>query len=367
MIKQIISSRFSISLGICFILVVAVFFVGDITKKDRAGKPTIPTAFSQEWITQVTESPVPSITSTIFAPTIENQSSPVPSASMKSACANIWGIEPPAEIPDWLGTPQNAEGLNTEIKYFILAGKLISTGIVSASECPEGGLSLDGSATTCGMEKAYPQVVEWQNQFDQDIFNAAQENQIPAQIIKRLFAQETQFWPPTSFSPPAYGLGNVTSPGVEPLFTWYDDLYQKTCSEVFSHSCDEPYHALSLEQQQLLRGFFISQNLHAHCPTCLHGIDLEKTGKSIDYFAKLIVANCHQVDLILTNHGYSVATLSYEDAWKLTLANYTIGTGCIMNAIDDMDPTRWFSWEYFTSQLTPGCSVDTYLNHITGK
>ena len=359
--------RIIIIIGICCILLFILYTIGAASRKNLAVELQVKTAYSSFSETPLFASPSAASTGTIFQLPINSQPTPNANVSLPSVCANIWGIEPPAELPAWLGTPQNVSGLHTEIKYFILAGKLISTGIVNAADCPSRGISIDGVATTCGMEKAFPQVVYWQNQFDQEILTAAQKNEIPAQVMKRLFAQETQFWPPTSLSPPAYGVGNVTSPGIEPLFTWYGDIYQNTCRAIFSHTCEEPYHALSLENQQLLRGFFISQNLHAYCPTCPNHVDIEKIKSSIDFFAKLLVANCHQADLILVNHGYSPSEFSYKDAWRLTLANYTIGAGCVTNALEDMDRGKSFSWGYFISQLNPGCSVDIYVNNITGR
>jgi len=284
-----------------------------------------------------------------------------------SICGEAWRIKIPEEVPVWLTTPAEAAGLHTEVKYTLLAGELIFHGMVEARDCADGGLTPDGAANTCGMETAYPEVVSWQNQFDEEILKAGVENQIPAQLIKRIFAQETQFWPPNNLAPSTYGIGNVTSPGIEPLFMWYDGIYQDTCRAVFSTSCGVSYHALPLKDQQLLRGYLISQYLHAYCPTCPYGLDVDKIKASIDYFAKLIVANCHQVDLILNNHGYATSTLSYEDAWRVTIANYTIGAGCVINAIGQMDTGRDFSWEYFREKLSPDCQVDIYVNRITGE
>jgi hypothetical protein len=299
-------------------------------------------------------------------PTTETQETGiVPAISVPSICGQAWGIETPTILPKWLETPSNTDGLYTEIKYVYLAGELITHGFVNAEDCPNGGLTPDGVSNTCGMEKAINEVVFWQNRFNQEILTAAQNNQIPAQIIKRLFAHETQFWPPTDLAPRAYGLGNVTSPGIEPLFLWYDDIYQNTCRDFFSQPCPQPYSSLDLADQQNLRGFFISQNIHAYCATCPNGIDLEKTKNSINYFSKLLVANCHQVDLILNNYGFSTQTLAYEDAWRLTLTNHTFGAGCVISGLERMDKSKDFSWESFTKQIDTNCSATQYINSIT--
>jgi hypothetical protein len=312
---------------------------------------------------------VPASTSSLDPdPTLDDDPSVTPSPTIQPSpniCDRLWGLPSPATPPAWLSTPSSVEGLATNVKYVYLAGELITHGFVNAADCPDGGLSQDGVSNTCGMEKAFSQVVAWQNQFDQDILTAALENQIPAQLLKRLFAQETQFWPPTDFAPPAYGIGNVTSPGIEPLFMWYYDVYQDTCQELFSYPCSQAYSSLTLADQQKLRGFFISQKIHAYCSTCSNGIDLDKTKQSIDYFAKLVVANCHQVDLNLWNFGIPPESIPYEDAWRLTITNYTVGTGCVMNGLEHLDRTQDFSWDSFTSTIDPDCDVNLYLNKIT--
>ncbi len=289
-----------------------------------------------------------------------------PAASFPTICAQAWKIETPDVLPQWLQTPGDADGLNTDNKYVYLARNLIVHGLVNADDCPGGGLTSDGAASnTCGMEKALTEVVYWQNRFNQEILTAALKNQIPAQILKRLFAQETQFWPPTEMAPRAYGLGNVTSPGIDPLFLWYDDIYQNTCRELIPQSCSLPYSSQSLANQQSLRGFFISQNIHAYCPTCSNGIDLEKTNGSIDYFAKLLVANCHQVDSTLKNYGFVPQSLSYEDAWRLTLANYACGAGFVESGLMEMDKSRDFTWELFSSINASGCNLTQSIDNIT--
>ena len=282
-------------------------------------------------------------------------------------CAEAWDIEISEPLPEWLQTPASAEGLHTEVKFYLLAGQLISRQIVDATSCIDGGLTTDGTANTCGMEKAYDQVIAWQNQFDAAIYQAALDNLTPAQLIKRLFAQETQFWPPDKLAPASYGIGSVTSPGVEPLFLWYEDIYQEACRGLSATDCSQPYHSLPLKDQQALRGYLISQYMHVYCPSCPYGIDLDKISRSIDYFAKLIVANCHQTGLVLRNHGFSPSAVAYDDAWRLTLANYSKGASCISNAVDAMEVSAGFTWEGFTKQLSPGCYVDIYINRITGE
>ena len=356
--------------ALCLIIfLVMVFLINAIPKSAGNGEQDEPSVSVQYTGNYITTSHVPTLISTEFPEPTIGQQTDVPSGSSNSVCSTIWGIELPTILPEWLKTPANAEGLYTEVKYYILAGHLISEGSVNASDCPDGGLLTNGNANTCGMEKATTQVINWQNQFNQDIFTAAENNRIPAVVLKRLFAQETQFWPPNSSNPPAYGIGAVTSPGIEPLFKWddYTNVFQNTCRELFSpQSCRTlSYSSLSLNDQQMLRGFFIKNYIHSYCDSCTkYHIDLDKTRRSIDYFAKLMVASCAQINESVRKR-FSMKTLPYETAWRLALVEYAVGTNCIDDRIAHMDVSKSFSWDYFNEGLGPGCSADIYLSAIT--
>jgi hypothetical protein len=354
--------------SLLLVLLLSAFLVFNIPSetRERIGLDLTPLSTKTSLISMAI-TPSPTVIGLMdLTPVAETQKiETVAMPSTPSICALAWKIETPAVLPNWLQTPIDADGLFTENKYVYLAGELISHGLINAGDCPNGGLTPDGVSNTCGMEKSLTEVVFWQNRFNQEILTASLKNQIPAQIIKRLFAQESQFWPSTDLAPRAYGLGNVTSPGIDPLFLWYDDIYQNTCRDLFSKSCSQPYSSLALADQQRLRGFFISQDIHAYCPTCQNGIDLEKTRSSIDYFAKLLVANCHQVDTTLMNYGFLTQTLSYEDAWRLTLANYNCGAGFIESGLKDMDISKGFSWESFSPNNATNCNLTQYIIGIT--
>ena len=52
--------------------------------------------------------------------------------------------------------------------------------------------------SNCGMEVARDAVNIWQNQFDEIILNTAKDTGVPANLLKNLFATESQFWPGNS-------------------------------------------------------------------------------------------------------------------------------------------------------------------------
>jgi len=127
----------------------------------------------------------------------------------------------------------------TEAPYYYLAGRLISGGLIDVSECASGGLLPNGYADVCGLEKANPLLTEWQNQFDNSIIEVAKK-QIPAQLLKNLFAQESQFWPGVFRVPLEFGLGQITDNGADSVLLWNESFYNQFCPLVFAQeTCDK--------------------------------------------------------------------------------------------------------------------------------
>lgn len=269
-------------------------------------------------------------------------------------CAEAWRVEVDV-IPQWLQTPVFADQLRTEVAYNLLAGKLITNGVVDASECANGGVLFNGAANACGLEIAKPAVIAWQNQFDEAILIAAKENRVPAFLLKRLFAQETQFWPGTSWLVYEYGLGQATSYGLDALFQYYPSYFQSICPTIFdSETCERSYAGLTPEDQALIRGYMASRYLNADCPSCESGIDIAKATASIDIFAKLLVANCHQINQIILNFTEEPGgeSSNYSDLWRMTLANYNAGAGCVSDAVETLiDSDQELSWVNIANQL----------------
>jgi len=171
-------------------------------------------------------------------------------------CSEIWRSQIPEELPAWLSIPESASDLYTSNEYYYLAGRLIANGIVNANNCESRGLRSNGYTNECGHELAKPVVLYWQNQFDQDIFNAARESGISAVLLKRLFAQESQFWPGKSPSEEQieYNLGQITELGVDTLFIWNPAYYKGFCSLILSESaCSKDYMRLNFTERALLR------------------------------------------------------------------------------------------------------------------
>ena len=286
-----------------------------------------------------------------------------------ASCARIWEAFPPAGTPPaWLSTPEQNQLLATNEPYYYLAGRLIAQGLVDASACTSGGLLPNGYADACGLESANTLVTEWQNQFDSRIIAVAQETGVPAQLMKNLFAQESQFWPGIFRVPREYGLGQITDNGADSILLWNRSFFQQFCPLVLTEeACFGGYLKLSSENQAMLRGA-LAFEAKSDCSDCPTGIDLTNVGFSVHLFAETLKANCQQVgQLVFTATQQHAGVVSgYEDLWRFTIANYHAGPGCVSYALH----TAWersgvLSWDEVSRQFTETCQgVVPYVEKI---
>ena len=267
------------------------------------------------------------------------------------SCAATWHVRDETNAT-WDNFVQFPFELNTDQTLHYLAVKLILNGVVDVSACPAGGLSasLDWP-TGCGLEKAKSAMIAWQNQFDEYIWLASREHGIPPKILKTLIGYESQFWPGNArFYLDEFGLAQMNQLGVDVLLRKDPTYYQRVCSSVLS-DCTRPYSSLEPSQQRLIRGAIMS-SMDATCPACDYGVDLDKAKQSIDLIARLLQANCQQVESIriqairpdedadAATATAAVATIAaggtvgttYEDLWRFTLLAYHSGSSCFQEA-----------------------------------
>ena len=286
-----------------------------------------------------------------------------------ASCSENWDTFPPVGgPPSWLSTPENSGLIASDQAYYYLAGRLISQGIVEADSCPSGGLLPNGYANACGLEIAKPLVEEWQNKFDAKIIEISQQSGVPAQLLKNIFAQESQFWPGIFKVPYEFGLGQITDNGADTILLWNENFYNQFCPLILlQEACDEGYLHLTIEDQAILRGALAVQ-AKSDCDSCVTGLDLTNVNFSISLFADTLKANCDQVAQIVynaTNEMPGIVT-SYEDLWRFTIANYHIGPGCLSYAIYmAWSETGEITWETVSEKLTEPCQgVIPYVNKI---
>jgi len=291
-----------------------------------------------------------------------------------ATCADTWEAFPPVGGPPaWLSTPADPGDLSSDIPYNYLSANLILQGAVDASRCPDGGWSADGTVNQCGLEAARPSVDAWQNQFDSLILNTAHTTGVPAQLLKNLFARESQFWPGVFRASSDAGLGQLTNNGADTALLWNPSFYSQYCPLVLSSQvCSRGYVHLKASNQKLLRQALVG-SVDAACQDCPLGIDLSQANFSVGVFAHTLLAECEQTAQVILNNVPSTSTqsagdfASYEDLWKFTLVNYNAGSGCLGLAINQTWNTNHkLTWDLLSSNFTPVCApAAAYVDDIS--
>jgi len=302
----------------------------------------------------------------IYVDVLSSQWIGTPTAS----CSESWdAFAPVGGPPFWLTTPKRVEDLNTEVPYNYLAANLISAGVVDASSCDNGGLLLDTyGANNCGLDIARPDVIEWQNRFDVLILDVARETGVPAQMLKALFARESQFWP-ALYPDSDIGLGQLTEDGADTTLLWNTSFFEQFCPLVLdADRCEKGYLHISAEEQEHLRLGLIN-TVNATCQDCPLGIDLSQADFSVSIFGHTLLANCEQAGRIVRNvsDGAPGEASSYEDLWKFTLVNYNAGPGCLGDAVQETASQGLdLNWANVSSNLNGICSIAAdYVNDIS--
>jgi len=158
-----------------------------------------------------------------------------PAWMIASQCPNVKAYElryagsrPADPVPNSCKPPSVTQpaSIATSENYYLLAGKLIWYKLAQA-QCPNGYAGVDPitfAATACGMDGARPQMIAWQNSLDQSILDAAREWNVPAALMKRIIAKESQFWVWTGLTG-EHGLAQITDDGAHLVLHIYEKNY----------------------------------------------------------------------------------------------------------------------------------------------
>ena len=303
-------------------------------------------------------------------------------ALFSNACSIAWGMSDEANVP-WDDFVQFPYQLHTKKTLHTLVTQLILNGIVDAHDCPAGGLSLGLDwPTACGLERATSKMIEWENQFDDHIWLASKNQGVPPKILKTMFEIESQFWPGNArFYLDEFGLGQLNQLGVDVLLRRDPTLFQNVCQGVLS-DCARSYLSLNPQEQAMIRGAVV-RLADASCADCQYGIDLNKAKESVALFARLIVANCQQVDTLLNQviipdtdadaatataavatiaAGGDTESTSYDDLWRFTFLSYHSGLNCFREALVATKKAKQpANWENIANRLK--CrGAENYVN-----
>jgi hypothetical protein len=232
-------------------------------------------------------------------------------------------------------------------------------------------LTTSGQSSACGQQAAESAVQDWQNRFDRQILISSQKADVPARLMKSLFAKESQFWPGKTNGRLEAGLGQMTDNGADTTLLWNRPFFDSFCPTVLDENqCQRGYTKLLESERAQLRRVLVNR-VDADCPACSAGIDLLRAETSITVFGATLKANCLQTGNIIRGNfpqapaGY----ITYPDAWRFTLVNYNAGPGCLSSAVQLMrgmgDP---LDWNHLTARLSPGCNAAIgYVKDISGE
>ena len=225
------------------------------------------------------------------------RSAPKPSAEANAICAA-------PDLPVGLGLydqAPDAHSLWTDDPLTWLAGRLIWFGVVRPT-CKGGTSGLDPetlAANGCGMDAARGEISKWQNQWDADIYAAAADRRIPARLLKRMIAVESQFWPLFSNENGETGLLQVSPNGADVMLRYDADL-------------DPNYPKLKVQEQywkrlEILNGLT--------CISCSLDMAVKHMRVMMPMYARLLAAyRCRSVEMN--------AALSGREAWRQAVMDY---------------------------------------------
>jgi len=210
-------------------------------------------------------------------------------------------------------------------------------------------------------------MTEWQNRFDTLIMKATEETSIPAILLKRLFARESQFWPGIFNAGEDIGLGQLTENGADIAFLWNPVFFEEFCPLVFEgKECEGGYLNLNKEQQERIRGALV-YSVNAMRDEAPLGLDLAQADFSVGVFAHTLLGSCEQAARVV--HNNTSQEVDYEDMWKFTLVNYNAGAGCLGLAINATNQNREpIDWEHVSANLTEVCiEAKDYVEGISSN
>jgi hypothetical protein len=213
--------------------------------------------------------------------------------------------------------------LATGKDYYLLAGRLIWWGLVKP-HC-DGWSGIDpwtGAATECGMIYARSRMIEWQNSFDGQLYEAAQQTNVPPRLLKAVMGLESQFWP--LWVPPAdeRGLIQLTEAGADIALRYSPEIYAEICP-LATADCSGPYDTRSGDVQLMIRAVLLGHITHSDTFPILA---LEASRKDVLTYSRVLSAYyCYTAELIS------------NPSWETVMFVYHSGSECLAGCDDGLD------------------------------
>lgn len=313
--------------------------------------PTGPRGIEATWQAVSTFSDKPTPSQAIYIKYKPPATPEVVDSDHGTAAQRLWGsfIDPAG--PEWMAAAAqpSSEG------FAYLAGRIIGSGLVDPGDCHNSGLMANGYASVCGLDKAWDYVLEYQNRTDDQITQAAARYEIPGQLLKRLIAIESQFWPDQHINWGAAGeagLGQLTHNGADTLLIWDKELYQAVCAPLFGSECGFSYTRLDGWQQAALQNEIMKN-------------------PDLDILARALRANAAQTGAIIREitGNRPGALMDHQDLWRAALVNYNSGPGCLRAGLRDMLGAGYIpSWGSLATSLEAVCPGSTvYVERVTSN
>jgi hypothetical protein len=214
--------------------------------------------------------------------------------------------------------PSSPDSLQTSVPYALLAGQLIWYGLVKPACNGWSGLDpVTHAADACGLQSALSRVIDWQNQFDQAIFQAALKAQVPPKVLKGLIGTESQFWPFAVGELGETGLIQLSDVGADIALRYSPDLYATFCPQGIDRSdCQTPYSILDPDLQAEVRSVLRA----SMTPSASPGQAVLEAESEMPTYAKVLSAYyCYAGEVV------------GEPSWDATLAIYHAGADCFAN------------------------------------
>jgi hypothetical protein len=204
--------------------------------------------------------------------------------------------------PGLLDMPTSSDDLATTDRLELLAAALLWTGHITPN-C--GGYSGLGSlqpltVTNCGMNSAFPKVVEWQNREDKSIYQAGYYSSVPPRLLKSMIRTESQFWPGWTNKAGETGLLQITDDGADIALRYSPALFNQYCH----NSMCITYDLLTDYQKASLRKSLLDSD------------------RSMQTNAQIVSAYyCYANELLSKDNP--------TDRWAVTMAVWNAGPSCV--------------------------------------